>query len=216
MIKKLDKNNNNSLSNSIINLNLNEEINFNIIKNSIFYFEQSDFRNKHLKGEISNFKYLLLLNKYSARSYHDIYQYLIFPLLYMDISKKIERDLSKPIALNKEPEKVKSIIELIQLNFINFGSHFNSNYSTSGYVLYYLVRMNPFTNGHIKFQSYKFDVPQRMFFTFDSYLNAMNSSEENRELVPEFFYNYEIFLNLNYLINLIKNIFYINNSFIKI
>ena len=202
LIKKLDKNNN-SLSNSIINLNLNEEINFNIIKNSIFYFEQSDFRNKHLKGELSNFKYLLLLNKYSARSYHDIYQYLIFPLLYMDVSKKIERDLSKPIALNKEPEKVKSIIEQIQLNFINFGSHFNSNYSTSGYVLYYLVRMNPFTNGHIKFQSYKFDVPQRMFFTFDSYLNAMNSSEENREenreLVPEFFYNYEIFLNLNYI-----------------
>ena len=198
LIKKLDKNNN-SLSNSIINLNVNDESNFNIIKNSIFYFEQSDFRNKHLKGELSNFKYLLLLNKYSSRSYHDIYQYLIFPLLYMDISKKIERDLSKPIALNKEPEKVKSIIEQIQLNFINFGSHFNSNYSTSGYVLYYLVRMNPFTNGHIKFQSYKFDVPQRMFFTFDSYLNAMNSSEENRELVPEFFYNYEIFLNLNYI-----------------
>ena len=27
----------------------------------------------------------------------------------------------------------------------------------------------------------------------------MNSSEENRELTPEFFHNYEIFLNLNYL-----------------
>ena len=38
-----------------------------------------------------------------------------------------------------------------------------------------------------------------MFYNFDSYLEAITSSEENRELIPEFFHNYEIFLNLNYL-----------------
>ena len=199
LVDKLDKNNINNISNSIINLKVNEDNNFNIVKNSISYFEQSDFRNRHLKGEISNFKYLLLLNKYSSRSYHDIYQYLILPLLYMDIEKKFDRDLSKPIALNKDPESVKNIIEKIETNYINFDSHFNSNYSTSGFVLYYLVRMNPFTRGHIKLQSNQFDVPERMFYTFHSFLSAMNSSEENRELVPEFFHNYEIFLNLNYI-----------------
>ena len=71
----------------------------------------------------------------------------------MDVQKKIERDLSKPIALNKDPEKYREVLEQIQSNFINFGTHFNTNYSTSGYVLYYLVRMSPFTKGHIKLQS---------------------------------------------------------------
>ena len=117
----------------------------------------------------------------------------------MDISREKERDLSKVLALNKEPEKYQEVLLHIKDNFENFGNHFNSNYSTSGYVLYYLVRMNPFTTGHIKLQTNRFDAPGRMFYNFESYLGAITSSEENRELVPEFFYNYEIFLNLNYL-----------------
>ena len=180
-------------------VNINEKIKFNIIIDLVKFFEESDFSNKYMKGELSNFKYLLLLNKYSARSYNDLYQYLIFPLLFMDIQKKIERDLSKPIALNKEPEIYQETLEQIQNNYINFGTHFNTNYSTSGYVLYYLVRMSPFTKGHIKLQSNQFDLPKRMFYSYDSYLNAMATSEENRELIPEFFHNYEAFLNLNYL-----------------
>jgi len=187
------------ISGPFFDVNINEEINFTIVKEPVIYFEEKDYFNKHAKRELSNFKYLLLLNKYSGRSYNDLYQYLIFPLLFMDVSRKKERDLSKPIALNKEPENYQDILEKIESNYINFGSHFNSNYSTSGYVFYYLVRMNPFTSGLIKLQSNKFDVPERMFFTIYNHLNVLTSTVENRELVPEFFYNYEIFLNLNYL-----------------
>ena len=180
-------------------VNINENIKFNIIIDLMKYFEEVDFSKKFMKGELSNFKYLLLLNKYSARSYNDLYQYLIFPLLFMDIERNIPRDLSKPIALNKAPEQYQEALDQIRNNYINFGTHFNTNYSTSGYVLYYLVRMSPFTKGHIRLQSNQFDLPKRMFYTYVSYLKAMTTSEENRELIPEFFYNYEAFLNLNYL-----------------
>ena len=74
-------------------VNINEEINFTIVKEPVIYFEEKDYFNKHAKRELSNFKYLLLLNKYSGRSYNDLYQYLIFPLLFMDITRKKERDL---------------------------------------------------------------------------------------------------------------------------
>jgi len=59
--------------------------------------------------------------------------------------------------------------------------------------------MNLLDNMHIKFQSYKFDVPKRIFYSMDAYYKAITFSEENRELIPEFFCNFEIFLNLNYL-----------------
>ena len=183
----------------IISVNISDDINFEIINKLDDCFEKKDFRWKHSNKEISNFKYLLLLNKYASRSYNDLYQYLIFPLLYMDPERKIKRDLTKPLALNKEGLKYQETLESIKTNYENFGCHFNANYSTSGYVLYYLVRMNPFTTGHIKLQTNQFDLPRRMFYTINYYLKAITSSEENRELVPEFFHNYEIFLNLNYL-----------------
>ena len=186
---------------NLINLpfNINEEINFNVINKLEEHFEKNDYRNKHFKNELSNFKYLLLLNKYSSRSYNDLFQYLIFPLLYLDKERTVERDLSKAISLNKNGPDYEETISSIKNNYENVGYHFNYHYSTSGYVLYYLVRMNPFTEEHLKLQSNQFDVPKRMFYDIDNYLQAITFSEENRELIPEFFCNYEIFLNINYL-----------------
>ena len=182
----------------IIYINIDEN-KFPVIKNLTEYFEKNEFRIKHYKGEISNFKYLLLLNKFSSRSYNDLLQYSVFPLLYLDIGKTIERDLSKVLALNKPSEQLENVISRVKINYEAFGYHFNSHYSTSGFVLYYLVRLEPFTTGQIKLQSGQFDAPKRMFSTYENYLLAIESSEENRELIPEFFTNYEIFLNLNYI-----------------
>jgi hypothetical protein len=189
----------NIISRQIIKVNLDENINFNIIKDLIYYFEKNDFRTKHFKGELSNFKYLLLLNKYSSRSYNDLSQYIIFPLLHLDTPRTKERDLSKVISLNKDKSKYEEVIDDIKNNYRDSGYYFNYHYSTSGYILYYLVRMNPFTYGHLKLQSNQFDVPRRMFCSIENYLKAISATEENRELIPEFFHNYEIFLNLNYL-----------------
>ena len=211
-LKKEYKKNNNSENNTIIKIGTDkissitifimekdEEINFNIINDLVQYFNECNFHAKYLKGELSNFKYLLLLNKYSSRSYNNLFEYLVFPLLYFDIPRTIERDLSKAIALYKNKSNYENTLMNIQLNYENFGCHFNYHYSTSGYILYYLVRINPFTNIHLKFQSNKFDVPKRIFYTLDNYFKAIIYSEENRELIPEFFHHFEMFLNLNYL-----------------
>ena len=186
--------NENILSLQILNYNINSDINFMVINDPLYAFEKNGYKSKYQKGEITNFKYLLLLNKYSSRTYKDNSQYLIFPLLYMDLEKRIKRDLSKPISLNKKQTNEAYFID----NFKNFGNHFNSHYSTAGYILYYLVRLNPFTFSHIKLQSGKFDAPERMFSNLTNYLSAINTSEENRELCPELFCFYEAFINLNH------------------
>ena len=171
-------------------------VNLELIEEPKSFFENSDFRTKYVKNEISNFQYLLLVNKFSSRTYNDCNQYLIFPLLYMDVDKKRERDLSKPICLNKE------ITELDNIKYINnfetMGYHFNIHYSTMAYVLYYLMRVIPFTFSQIKLQSGHFDAPTRMFTSLENLLFVFKVSDENRELLPEFFYSYESFLNLNY------------------
>ena len=172
------------------------KISFSFIKDPKFHFEKKDIKSLYIKKEITNFQYLLLVNKFSTRTYNDTCQYLIFPLLYMDLEQKKERDLSKAICLNKkltEDDYVK-----YENNYETMGFHFNNHYSTMAYVIFYLMRLIPFTNCQIKFQSGHFDSPSRMFTSLDNLLYVFSISDENRELLPEFFYFYESFLNLNY------------------
>lgn len=58
---------------------------------------------------MTNFDYLMLLNKFSGRNYNDVNQYYVFPWILKDYTSEridltnfdIFRDLSKPIgALN--------------------------------------------------------------------------------------------------------------------
>ena len=160
------------------------------------YFEKNDLKGSYVKGEITNFQYLLLVNKFSSRTYNDNNQYLIFPLLYMDLKGKIERNLSKPICLNKK--LTNEDYAKFKSNFETMGYHFNSHYTTMAYIIYYLMRLIPFTNCQIKLQSGHFDAPARMFTSLENLLCVFQISDENRELCPEFFYSYESFLNLNY------------------
>jgi len=72
------------------------------------------FSEKWIEGYMSNFDYIMLLNKYSSRTYNDLNQYFVFPWIlkdyssgYIDLSNPDSfRDLSKPIgAIN--PDKLK-------------------------------------------------------------------------------------------------------------
>ena len=165
-----------------------------IINDPINYFEKKEYKSKFKKGEIDNFQYLLLLNKFSTRTYNNISQYLVFPILFMSLSNNILRDLSKAVCLNKEDPD-----ELIKykMNYDLMKCHFNNHYSTSAYVIYYLVRLIPYTYLLIDFQSGKFDVAERIFSNYNNYYAALTTSSENREMIPEFFHNYEFCLNLN-------------------
>ena len=166
-----------------------------VINDPVKTFEKKDYKNKYKKGELTNFQYLLLLNKYSSRTYNDINQYLVFPVLYMNFETNIKRDLSKAICLNKDEEDLE-LNKFIE-NYTILGYYFNNHYSTSAYVLYYLVRLVPYTYMMIDFQSGKFDVPERIFNNYNSYCFGIVGSTENRELIPELFHSYETCLNLN-------------------
>ena len=174
-------------------------------------FKKLDLHQKFAKNEISIFNYLLLVNKYSSRSYNNCNQYLIFPILICKTNNNTyePRDLSKALCLNKE----KPNLEYFKSNFETFGHYFNTNYSSFAIVLYFLQRLAPFTYCQIKFQSGKFDLPDRMFSSMTSFLHMLFVAEENRELVPEFFYDFEMYLNLNknYFGNIQQSNIIVNN-----
>ncbi|XP_078166919.1 binding protein isoform X2 [Carex rostrata] len=113
------------------------------------------------RREISNFEYLMVLNTLAGRSYNDLTQYPIFPWVLADYtSEKLDinkassfRDLSKPVgALDEKRFKV------FEDRYHNFNDpdipsfYYGSHYSSMGIVLYYLLRLEPFTALHRNLQ----------------------------------------------------------------
>ena len=168
-----------------------------IINDLVKNFEKKDFKNKFKRGELSNFQYLLQLNKYTTRTYNDLNQYLVFPTIYINIQKNKKRDLSKAICLNKDEDRIE--LGKYRENYRSQGYHFNNHYSTSAFVLYYLVRLVPYTHLLIDFQSLKFDIPERIFSNYNTYSSGILNSNENRELLPEIFHCFEMCLNINHI-----------------
>ena len=77
---------------------------------------------------------------------------------------------------------------------------YGSNYSNPTYVCNYLTRLFPFTHISIELQGYDFDKPERMFLSvINSFNNSTTQKTDVRELIPEFFYLPEMFININNL-----------------
>jgi hypothetical protein len=66
-------------------------------------------------------------------------------------------------------------------------------------VLTYLVRVSPYTEEQIRFQNNQFDSPNRQINSIDEILAILSSSNDNRELIPEYFTTVEFLLNANYI-----------------
>ena len=201
---------------SDISLNMpiyKKELNMKLIEEPIQEFKKSQLKEKFKKGELSIFDYLLLINKYSSRTYNDYNQYLVFPVLSLDIENNKKRDLSKPLCLNKENNKASLEKYISNLSLFNY--NFSQHYSAGAHILFYLVRLIPFTYQHISFQSEKFDSPSRIFSSIKRVYQFFQLTEDNREFIPEFFYSYEFMMNLNYnnlgLFNINDEFFQINN-----
>lgn len=102
----------------------------------------------------SNFDYLMQLNTIAGRTYNDLTQYPVFPWILSDYEseaidlddKSVYRDLSKPIGA-LEPKRLQMFVE----RFHSFHDdaipqfHYGSHYSTMGSVLFYLIRLEPYT-----------------------------------------------------------------------
>lgn len=122
------------------------------------------------EGTLSNFDYLMIVNSYAQRSFQDITQYPVMPWVLKDYKSDILdlnnpetfRDLSKPIGALGDPKRLEDFKRRYaetpdECPKFLYGTH----YSCPGYVIGFQVRKHP--QWMIKFQSGKFDNPNRMF-----------------------------------------------------
>ena len=159
------------------------------------------------KGAISNLEYLLLLNKFSSRSFNDISQYPIFPWVLrnytspeLDFSdESIYRNLSLPIGAQTpegRSEAKRKFSMFVDEDVVPF--HYGSHYSSAGIVLHYLVRIDPFTDLAKSLQGGTFDVADRLFYSVESaWESGQGTTGDVKELVPEMYYLPEVLINLN-------------------
>ncbi|XP_063059169.1 neurobeachin a [Engraulis encrasicolus] len=170
-------------------------------------FKSSNMTQRWQRREISNFEYLMFLNTIAGRTYNDLNQYPIFPWVLTNYdSEELDltlpgnfRDLSKPIgALN--PKRAAFYVEHYE-GWEEDGTpphHYNMLYSTSAATLSWLVRIEPFTTFFLSGNDKKFDHPDRTFSGIArSWRNCQRDTSDVKELIPEFYYLPEMFMNSN-------------------
>ncbi|CAG9310107.1 unnamed protein product [Blepharisma stoltei] len=160
-------------------------------------------------GSISNFEYLLILNKHASRSFNDLSQYPIFPWILNYYNSKnikfedpgIYRDLKLPVGAQNEERKTDAIRRYEMCSESGMPPfHYGTHYSNGGLVLHYLERIEPYTAQAKKLHGWKFDLPDRQFISLiNAWDGIINTTGDIKELIPELFYLSEIFVNLNNL-----------------
>ena len=161
------------------------------------YFKKEEFSKKWAEDKITTFDYLLLLNKFSSRSYNDPNQYPIMPWLFLEQGPESKRNFDLPISVQDKDKQdyylSKTENFVMEDNSVSHGNH----YSTSAYICFYLMRANPFTNNMIKFQSNSFDIPDRQYSDMKQTIFLCQRMFNNREMIPELYSIPEIYINLN-------------------
>ncbi|KAJ5077711.1 beach domain-containing protein [Anaeramoeba ignava] len=134
--------------------------------------------------KISNFAYLMHLNILAGRTYCDLSQYPVLPNILREFesadlnlsSTHTFRDLSKPMGAQNAARmkyfalKFKDLLESEQTPY-----HYGTHYSNPAVALFFLVRIEPYSSLLVHLQSGKFDLPDRLF---DSYEKIFNKSED--------------------------------------
>lgn len=174
---------------------------------------------------ISNFDYLMWLNTVAGRSFNDMSQYPVFPWIIANYtSQKLSltdpksfRDLRWPMGAQQENQrkifqkKYRDLQELYEMALEERKNavegiepdclppfHYGSHYSTMGFVLWYLIRQEPFTSLNIWMQDGRFDKADRIFDTIEMCWRGCTSNQSDvKELIPEFFYCPNFLENVN-------------------
>ncbi|GLD93188.1 hypothetical protein PINS_up001780 [Pythium insidiosum] len=172
-------------------------------------FRNSSMCMRWVHHEISTFEYLMWLNTVAGRTYNDLTQYPVFPWIIADYesstldlsSAATFRDLSKPIGA-LEPTRLKFFLDRYHafddadIPKFMYGTH----YSNIGVVLYYLIRLEPFTSYALSVQGGKFDHADRLFHSVaETWHNCLHDFNDLKELTPEWFYLPEFLKNCNRL-----------------
>ena len=164
---------------------------------------------KWCSGLVSNFEFLMEMNLLAGRSTNDLSRYPVFPWVLADYSSETLdlndpasfRDLSKPMGCQnalRQQAFEERYDEWDQDENECPAFHYGTHYSTSAHVLFYLVRVQPFTSMHLSLQSGHFDQPDRLFHDLSDTWRSTSGNEnmtEVKELVPEMFFLPEVFTN---------------------
>ena len=170
--------------------------------------------------KMTNYEFLMWMNIYGNRSFNDISQYPVFPWILNDYNDPLKkendeqeqkydlRDMSLPMGMMTMTDEAEARKEMFIENFETLKEtaedglmkpyFYGSNYSNPIYVCHFLMRVFPFTQIAIELQGSKFDHAERLFLSVeDSFTFSITQKTDVRELIPEFFYLPEIFLNIN-------------------
>ncbi|XP_076833149.1 neurobeachin-like isoform X3 [Brachyhypopomus gauderio] len=169
-------------------------------------FKSSNMTQRWQRREISNFEYLMFLNTIAGRTYNDLNQYPVFPWVLTNYETEALdltvpgnfRDLSKPIgALN--PKRAVFYVEHYESwDEETPPCHYTTHYSTAATTLHWLVRIEPFTTFFLSSNGNKFDHPNRTFSGVSrSWRHCQRDTADVKELIPEFYYLPEMFVNSN-------------------
>ena len=179
----------------------------------------------YINNDISTFDLIILLNLISNRSYNDLYQYPVFPVLYLydkiDQNEKVTtnnlickpRTLSSHIGFQTDTKggeaRKKMFINSYEMakEEINDGIsditeayYFNTNYSNNVYTCDFLLRIFPYSFIAIEIQGDGFDDPNRLFHAIENTFYSISTlNTDLRELIPEFYFFPEMFININKL-----------------
>jgi hypothetical protein len=166
-------------------------------------------------GEMSNFEYLMHINAAAGRSFQDLTQYPVFPWVIADYSSETLdldnpltfRDLTKPMGAigGRREQQYRDRYHTMD-DFYKEGIDgasppffYGTHYSCAGYVLHYLIRLQPYADMSVALQGGNFDKADRLFLSVEN--SWLSASQENlqdvRELIPEFYYLPEFLTNTN-------------------
>ena len=181
----------------------------------------SDQTSKGNLCEMCIFDIIMIINLISNRSYNDLYNYPVFPILYLCDKQKhtvVIRDFKEHIGFQENSEKskirkalfLKSYKENInEFNENNYNVkntlkvkdsiyYFNTHYSNNIYTSNFLIRLFPYSFLAIELQGSGFDTPNRLFYSLENTFSNISAQKSDlRELIPEFFYLPEMFMNIN-------------------
>ena len=162
---------------------------------------------KWMRRQLSNFEYLTIVNDAASRSTADLSQYPVFPWvigqfdeLSLDLDDEANfRDLTKPIGAIR-PQNAAQVKERFdewpddsQPPF-----HYGTHYSTSAIAMYYLVRLQPYTQLSVRYQGGRLDVADRLFHSvLEAWTSSICSASDVKELIPEFFTSAAFVRNVN-------------------
>eukprot|EP00927_Polykrikos_kofoidii_P032708 TRINITY_DN27782_c1_g1_i1.p1 TRINITY_DN27782_c1_g1~~TRINITY_DN27782_c1_g1_i1.p1 ORF type:complete len:1452 (+),score=209.77 TRINITY_DN27782_c1_g1_i1:602-4957(+) len=179
--------------------------------------DMQDLLTQWQQGKLSNFGYLSKLNRLSGRCIEDTSQYPVMPWVLSNPSHseppstvlsrcdeaELEcyfRDLSRTLGDVGSEDRRQALCDKYETSrdMEEEAYHYGTHYSTPAFVMYFMIRLEPFRSLAMALQGGRYDVPDRLFNSLpESWRSCTSEVSDVREMIPEFFYLPECLINVN-------------------